>query len=39
MDGSDLFPGLEGRIGLDEVLERKRRHTAETGIVLFHVSS
>ena len=35
MDGTDLMPILEGRIGLDEVLERKRRHAAETGNVLF----
>jgi len=35
MDGTDLMPILEGRIGLDEVLERKRRHAAETGIPMF----
>jgi Restriction endonuclease len=35
MDGTDLVPILEGRIGLDEVLERKRRHAAETGIPMF----
>ena len=35
MDGADLMPILEGRIGLDEVLERKRRHAAETGNVMF----
>lgn len=37
MDGTDLMPILEGRIGLDEVLERKRRHAAETGIPMFRV--
>ena len=37
MDGTDLFPILEGRIGLDEVLERKRRHAVETGIVMHCV--
>ena len=31
MDGTDLVPILEGRIGLIEVLEQKRRHAAETG--------
>lgn len=35
MDGADLVPVLEGRIGLDEVLERKRRHAAETGEPMF----
>ncbi len=35
MDGADLMPILEGRVGLDEVLERKRRHAAETGNVMF----
>lgn len=37
IDGVDLMPVLEGRISLDEVLERKRRHAAETGNVLFRV--
>ena len=37
MDGSDLIPVLEGRIGLDEVLVRKRRHAAETGVPLYRV--
>lgn len=35
MDGTDLMPILEARIGLDEVLERKRRHAAETGNPMF----
>lgn len=39
MDGTDLMPILEGRIGLDEVLERKRRHAAETGEILFRATS
>ena len=38
MDGTDLMPILEGRIGLDEVLERKRRHASETGIPMFRVA-
>lgn len=38
MDGTDLMPVLQGRIGLDEVLERKRRHAAETGVPIFRVS-
>lgn len=37
LDGTDLMPILDGRIGLDEVLERKRRHAAETGNVMFRV--
>lgn len=38
MDGTDVMPVLEGRIGLDEVLERKRRHAAETGNVMFRAT-
>jgi len=38
MDGADLFPILEGRISLIEVLERKRRHAAETGSPMLPVS-
>lgn len=37
-DGADLYPILEGRISLTEVLERKRRHAAETGIPMLPVS-
>ncbi len=37
MDGSDLFPILEGRVAFDEVLERKRRHAAETGSAMYRV--
>ena len=37
MDGNDLIPVLEGRIGLDEVLGRKRRHAAETGNAMYRV--
>lgn len=37
MDGTDLMPILEGRIELDEVLERKRRHAAETGEPMYRV--
>ena len=37
MDGTDLMPILEGRIELKEVLERKRRHAAETGIPMYRV--
>lgn len=36
MDGSDLMPILEGHIELTEVLERKRRHAAETGNPMYH---
>ena len=35
MDGIDLMPILEGHIPLAEVLERKRRHAAETGNPMF----
>ena len=35
MDGTDLMPILEGRIDLAEVLERKRRHAAETGNPMY----
>ena len=35
MDGTDLMPILEGRIELSEVLERKRRHAAETGNPMY----
>ena len=35
MDGTDLMPILEGRISLTEVLERKRRHAAETGSPMY----
>ena len=35
MDGTDLLPVLEGRIALVEVLERKRRHAAETGNPMY----
>ena len=30
-DGADLAAVLEGALGLDELLLRKRRHVAETG--------
>ena len=30
-DGADLVAVLEGALGLDELLLRKRRHAAETG--------
>ena len=35
IDGPDLMPILEGRIELSEVLERKRRHAAETGSPMY----
>ena len=35
MDGTDLMPILEGRTELSEVLERKRRHAAETGSPMY----
>jgi hypothetical protein len=36
-DGADLAAVLEGAIGLDELLLRKRRHAAETGNPYFSV--
>ena len=39
MDGTDLMPILEGRIKLTEVLERKRRHAAETGNPMYRASA
>ena len=38
MDGADLYAVLEGRISLREVLQRKRRFAAETGVPMLHVS-
>lgn len=38
MDGADLYAVLDGRISLLEVLERKRRHAAETGSPMLPVS-
>ncbi|NEA65305.1 restriction endonuclease [Streptomyces sp. SID12488] len=35
MDGGDLFCVLEGRIALDELLRRKKRHANETGDCYF----
>ena len=35
MDGIDLMPILEGHIELTEVLDRKRRHAAETGKPMY----
>jgi len=37
MDGEDLLAVLEGRIGLDELVVRKRRHAAQTGESFFSV--
>jgi hypothetical protein len=37
MDGEDLYGILEGRIGLPEVLHRKRRHASQTGDVYIRV--
>lgn len=39
MDGSDLHAILEGRIGLSEALERKRRHAVETGAPMYPVAA
>jgi hypothetical protein len=39
MDGADIMCVLEGRIGLDEMLLRKRRHASETGECYFPVSA
>lgn len=30
-DGADQYSVLQGRIGLDELLDAKRRHLSETG--------
>ena len=38
VDGADLFSVFEGRIGLDEILEAKRRHLSETGGPLLLVT-
>ena len=38
VDGADLFAVLDNRISLREVLVRKRRHAAETGSPMLHVS-
>ena len=38
MDGMDLMAVLEHRIGLDELLLRKRRHAAQTGEVFLPVA-
>jgi hypothetical protein len=38
MTGVDLMPILEGRLGLVDVLERKRRHASETGVPMFPVA-
>lgn len=35
MDGSDIMAVLEGRIDLQELLKRKRRHAAQTGDILL----
>ena len=37
MDGSDLMAVLEGRIALDQLLLRKRRHAAQTGRIYLRV--
>jgi hypothetical protein len=35
MDGGDLMAVVEERVGLDELLRRKRRHMNETGNCYF----
>jgi hypothetical protein len=35
MDGADLMAVLEERIGLPQLLLRKRRHAAQTGNILL----
>lgn len=37
MDGEDLYAILDGRIGLPEVLHRKRRHASQTGDIYLRV--
>lgn len=38
MHGTDLYAVLDGKIDLRELLERKRRHAAETGSPLLSVT-
>jgi hypothetical protein len=38
MDGTDLYAVLDGRISFSELLERKRRYAAETGVPMLSVS-
>lgn len=38
MDGADLYTVLDGRVDLTELLERKRRHASQTGIIFFAAS-
>lgn len=35
MDGADIMAVLDGRIGLPELLKRKRRHAAQTGEIFI----
>lgn len=35
MDGADLSAVIEGRIGLPELLTRKKQHAARTGMILL----
>jgi Restriction endonuclease len=37
MDGEDLYATLDGRIGLPEVLHRKRRYASQTGDIYIRV--
>lgn len=38
MDGLDLMAVLDGRVNLDDLLLRKRRHAAQTGEVFLRIS-
>ena len=35
VDGDDLYCVLDRRVGLDELLKRKKRHASETGSCYF----
>jgi hypothetical protein len=39
MDGSDLMAVLEGRVDLQQLLLRKRRHAAQTGEIYLPITA
>jgi len=39
MDGGDVYAVVEGRMTLPDLLLRKRRHAAQTGVVYLPVSA
>jgi hypothetical protein len=38
LNGDDLYSVLDGRIALDDVLRRKKRHANDTGSCYFPVN-